>query len=48
MKDLFFYIIAMAILGYFLSFQWTRVIVELERRSEYVVQNVRIRDLFNS
>jgi len=47
MKDVFFYIIAMVILGYFLSFQWTRIIVEMEKRSsDYVVEIIRTRDLF--
>lgn len=49
MREIFFYIVAMLVLGYFLSFQWTRVIVDMESGEEnYVVQTIRVRDLFQS
>ena len=48
MRELFYYIVAMCILGYFLSFQWTRIIVDIEGVSTYVVENRRVRDLLDS
>ena len=48
MRELFFYVVAMCILGYFLSFQWTRVIVNMKQDVPYVAESRRIRDLFDS